>query len=348
MADWVEIVKEVRSVIYPSYLVGGAVRDITQGVTPKDYDFCTPLLPPEVEALIESAGRKVYHVGDKHGTLGMRVDGQQVEITTFRTEKYTPGSRHPEVSFAATLEDDLARRDFTINAMAMDADTLAVHDPQGGIDDLMDGVLRAVGNARQRFKEDPLRLLRLCRFAAKLDFNVHGETTAAAARCAPSIVNVSRNRWVPELDAILMCDQPSIGLMMAQSIGILKFILPEVSIQAGYDQQTPYHSKTLWGHTMAVVEAAATHGSPELRWAALLHDVGKPFVAREKNKTFLRDGVEVMQKNYIDHAIVGAEIVQGIAVRLHWSKLRGDVVYNLVLNHLNEDSPLREYDSKAR
>lgn len=341
------MIDEVSEIIEPVWLVGGAVRDIIRGVEPNDYDFCTPLLPPEVEQRIEAAGRKCYKVGDKFGTLGMHVNGHKVEITTFRKEKYKDGSRHPEVAFTASLEDDLARRDFTVNALAMDISGNIV-DLFGGREDLQNGHLKAVGNARERFREDPLRLLRLCRFVAKLDMDVEGTTLQDAIRLAGRITQTSRNRWVPELDSMLMCSEPAKGFRLAQEIGILKFILPELALQWGYDQRTPYHGMSLFEHTMQVVELASGQSTPELRWAALLHDIGKPYVAREKSKTFERDGEEIPQWTYVDHAVVGAELVQGIAARLHWAKVRTDTVGNLVLNHLSEDSPLREYDSKAR
>jgi len=341
------MLEEVNEIVSPAYLVGGAVRDIIRGVEPNDYDFCTPLLPPEVEQRIEAAGRKCYKVGDKFGTLGMHVNGHKVEITTFRKEKYHEGSRHPDVAFTASLEDDLSRRDFTINALAMDISGKVV-DLFGGREDLLSGRLRAVGNARERFREDPLRLLRLCRFAAKLDMDVEDTTLRDAIRLSGSIIKTSRNRWVPELDSMLMCPCPAKGFRLAQEVGILKFILPELALQWGYDQRTPYHGMSLFEHTMSVVELAAGQNTPELRWAALLHDIGKPYVAREKAKTFERDGEEIPQWTYVDHAIVGAELVQGIAARLHWSKARGDTVYSLVLHHLEEDSPLKEFDSKGR
>lgn len=339
------LLEEVNSIVAPSWLVGGAVRDIIRGIAPDDFDFCTPMLPGEMEDCIKAADRHVYGVGKDYGTLEFKCQGTKVQVTTFRSEKYKDGSRHPEVAFVASLEDDLSRRDFTINALACSrhGDVL---DLFGGMQDLLDETIRCVGKAKDRFKEDPLRMLRMCRFTAQLGFAIAPDTMEAARVLAPRITTVARERWVVELDKLLMAPHVHKGLIALEISGLLKFILPEVWLQVGYDQQTPYHSKPLWDHTMGVTESASK--SKDLRWAALLHDVGKPFVARRKSKTFERNGEEVTQITYIDHAIVGAEIVRGIAARLHWSKVQTDTVYNLVLNHLNDDSPLREYDSKAR
>lgn len=339
------LLEEVNSIVGPAWLVGGAVRDILRDLHPDDFDFCTPVLPADMEARIKAADRHVYGVGKDYGTLEFKAQGVKVQVTTFRTEKYKDGSRHPAVAYVAALEDDLARRDFTINAIALDWLGNPV-DLFGGASDLEQKVIRAVGKAKDRFKEDPLRMLRMCRFAAQLGFSIDADTMEAARVLAPRITTVARERWVAEIDKLLMGRYVRKGLVGLEISGLLKFILPEVWLQVRYDQQTPYHSKPLWDHTMAVVEAAPQVN--DLRWAALLHDVGKPFVARTKSKTFERDGEEVPQVTYIDHALVGAEVVRGIAARLHWSKVRTDTVCNLVANHLNDDSPLKEYDAKAR
>jgi len=343
--DAKQVMFRVNEVVFPAFLVGGAVRDIVRGVIPDDWDFASPRLPGDIEDAITAAGKHVYGVGKAFGTLEFKLDGLKVQVTTFRTEQYRDGSRHPEVAFVADLEDDLSRRDFTVNAMAMDPDGDLI-DPFGGQGDLVEGILRAVGTPVMRFKEDPLRMLRLARFASQLGFVPDPATLKKAVALGPRITQVSRNRWMPELDKLLMGDEVRHGLGVLAETGLLKYILPEIHLQVGYDQFTPYHSLTLWQHTKEVVALAPQ--VLDLRWAALLHDVGKPFVAREKAKNFVRDDVEVPQWTYIDHAIVGAELVAGIAARLHWSKQRTETVTNLVANHLSEDSPLKEHDNHSR
>ena len=171
------IYDKVNEVVSPVYQVGGSVRDKLLGLEPKDYDFATPLSPEEVENAIKKVGKKCYAIGTKFGTLGMKIDGELVEITTFRTEKYSFNSRKPRVRFVNDLSADLGRRDFTINAIAQQNDTLI--DPYSGQFDIMSKTLKCVGDAKDRFKEDPLRMLRAGRFASQLGFEIdqHLEAT---------------------------------------------------------------------------------------------------------------------------------------------------------------------------
>lgn len=322
-------------VISPIYQVGGSVRDEILGLTPKDFDYATPLLPDGIEAAIKSCGRRTFGTGKRFGTLAYQdKDLGLVEITTFRKEEYTPGSRKPSVTFATTIDQDLSRRDFTINAIAK-RDSKYI-DPFGGRADIESKTIKAVGSPAERFNEDPLRLLRMCRFAAQLGFTVELATSEAATKRSYKILEVSKERCLVELEKLLVSDNVNYGLRYLQSTGLMKFLLPEVAATYQYDQDSPYHQYTLFDHILGVV--VHTPADINLRWSALLHDIGKP-AARVKNSKGY--------SNYIHHEAIGAEMVYGIAKRMKWSEERRKLVTELVRNHASEDSPLREADKLA-
>lgn len=332
-------VEETVFEMFPdSFMVGGSIRDRLLNIEPKDYDFATPLTPDEIEATVRKHQRKPYLIGKKFGTVGFKVDGQMVEMTTFRSETYHAGSRKPDVAFVTDIDADLSRRDFTINAIALLPDN-SVYDPFNGAEDLKKHIIRAVGKPRSRFKEDPLRLLRMCRFSAQFGgtFNIESVTLTHALKLSHSILDVSRERWVIELDKMLIGERPSVSLDHLAGTRLLNYMLPELSLQVMYDQNSPYHSKNLWGHTTAVVDAVPNDIC--LRWAALLHDVAKPFTRTEHAKG---------HSNYIHHERTGAEIVQKIGHYLRWSNDRINTVASLVLHHLEEDSPLKTADEAAK
>ncbi|MCK9543680.1 MAG: CCA tRNA nucleotidyltransferase [Novosphingobium sp.] len=322
------------------YLVGGSVRDRILGKIPKDYDFSTPLSPEEIENVIRQAGKKPYLVGKRFGTIGMKVDGEMIEITTFRTESYKNGNRKPEVNFVKDITADLSRRDFTINAMAQSS-TGKIIDPFGGIDDLQRMTIKCVGQPSHRFKEDPLRMLRAGRFASQLGFVVEEKTQSAIKQLNHKILEVSKERWVMELDKMLMTDKPSIGFDFLMETRLMNFMIPELALQYNYDQNSIYHNLTLWEHTKKALDS--TPDDIMLRWSILFHDLGKPFTRTDK----YTDGKWV-KANYIKHDLVGAELVEKIAKYLKWSNERTKTVVNLVRNHLNDDSPLREYDQQGK
>jgi putative nucleotidyltransferase with HDIG domain len=324
---------EIEGIVSPVYQVGGSVRDELLGLTPKDFDYATPLSPDEVETAIKTAGKRAYNIGKKFGTMGMKVNGQLVEITTFRHETYESGNRKPQVEFVQNITADLSRRDFTINAIAKRGDRFI--DPHGGRLDILERVIKAVDSPKQRFKEDPLRMLRAARFAAQLDFTVDLYTEGYAGKMSHKILEVSRERWMIELDKLLLTDRPSVGLQFLARTRLLNFMIPELSLQVGYDQNSPYHEFTLWEHTLKVVEGVPA--DINLRWAALLHDVGKPFVRLEKSD----------RSTYIKHDLLGAELVERIARQLKWSNDRREEVKHLVFNHMQANSPLREADTAA-
>ncbi len=323
----------VEEVVSPVYQVGGSVRDELLGKEPVDYDFATPLLPDDIEAQVRAAGRRPYVMGKRFGTVGFKVDGRLVEVTTFRQEQYGEGSRKPAVQFVTDITADLSRRDFTINAIAKRVKRYI--DPFGGRLDLLERTIKAVGRPQDRYKEDPLRMLRAARFASQLGFVVEANTGAQAGKLAHRILTVSRERWMLEMDKLLMTDKPSIGLKFLARTRLLNFMIPELALQVGYDQNNPYHNLTLWDHTLAVVDTSPTDVT--LRWAALLHDIGKPFVRTEKPD----------RSNYIKHDLLGKELVVRIGLYLKWSNDRIEEASTLVLNHMQQTSPLRPYDDAA-
>jgi putative nucleotidyltransferase with HDIG domain len=331
--DFEYIYNAVKSIVGPVYLVGGSVRDMIMKKEPKDYDFCTPLSPDEIEQAIKTAGKRAYNIGKRFGTVGMTIEGQMIEITTFRTEQYTPGSRKPQVQFVQDITADLSRRDFRINAIAyIDGKYI---DPFGGKLDILERSIKCVGEPKARFKEDPLRMLRAARFAYQLEFSLDNFLENTTGKMSHKILEVSRERWVMEMDKLLMTAHPETGLDFLARTHLLHFMFPELSLQVDYDQNSPFHSLDLWEHTKHVV--LYSQQDINIRWAALLHDVGKPFVRGEKPD----------RSNYIKHDLLGAEIVDKYASYLKWSNERREKVKDLVLNHLLTSSPLYEPDKKA-
>lgn len=342
-----EVMKEVTGIISPVYLVGGAVRDYIMEKEVDDFDFTTPFTPDEIEAILleKNADRKIWLSGKRFGTIATKVYLPEkdcfvkVEITTFREEVYE-GTRKPNVAFVKSLEQDLMRRDFTVNAIALRMKGRHFHfiDPFNGIDDIEAGIIRAVGSAKQRFREDPLRMLRAARFVSTLDFEIEENTMKRMMDAAPAILKVSKERWVQELDKLLLGDGVINGLQILAESRLLNYMIPELAIQVGYDQVTPYHDFELWEHTFRTV--AACPKDINLRWAALLHDVGKPFVAKMKPSG--------TQKTYVGHELVGKEMAEKIGRYLKWSKDRIDAVSEMVGNHLSDSSALKGYDSGAQ
>lgn len=357
------IVEEVSKIISPVYLVGGPLRDSILARPINDYDFCTPLTPDQIEEAVQKAGRKAFVTGKRFGTIGFKamIDKvpYMVEVTTFRTETYEEGNRKPTVEFVNDITHDLSRRDFTINAMAFRDGKII--DPFNGQEDLKSKLLRAVGTPSHRFKEDPLRMLRVARFASQLGFNVDAKTEEAVADKPHRILTVSKERWMTEMDKILMSPNPGVGLDFLMRTRLINFMIPELSIQNGYDQNSKYHSHDLWTHTKLVVEKAPN--TIECKWAALLHDIAKPFVRtdddwkikeiKECNKDwrnptvrtkFFDDKWHEQTSHYIKHDLVGAEMVDKIALYLKWSNDRHEQVRNLVLTHLTDGCLIRQAD----
>lgn len=308
------------------YAVGGCVRDACLGLTPQDYDLCTAATPETVRRLF--ADYPLVLAGEKHGTVGVVTQQGVVEITTFRTEGDYQDSRHPDwVKFTDTIEDDLARRDFTVNAMAY-SPTRGFADPFGGRVDLEAGILRAVGHAPTRFREDALRILRGVRFAVRFHLMPEKETLAAMVELATTMEKLAAERVFDELCKLL-------PLVTAQDLitfaPVLTAVLPELGPTVGFQQHSPHHLYDVFTHTAYVVEAAP--GNLAVRWAALLHDVGKV-------PTFTQD--ENGRGHFYGHAEISAQMADAALLRLKApTQLRQQVVF-LIQHHMQTVTPDRK------
>jgi len=311
------------------YLVGGAVRDHLRGVpleTLPDLDFATSALPAESARILRQAGLPVFTMGSRFGTVGTILDGEggrcEVQVTTYRGEVYANGSRKPRVTFGKDLEADLARRDFSINAMALTVDRCLM-DPYGGQHDLEQKILRTVGEPRVIFHEDPLRMLRAARFVATLGMRPEPELGEAVREQAAEILTVSRERWLMETNRLLEGPWVERALTLLADTGLLAHLLPEVQAMVEFvATQGRYHHKALWPHTLAVVVQAPARAA--VRWAALLHDAGKV-------TTRSVDGAG--EVHFYGHEAVGAGLVDDVAQRFRFSRPLWDRVRTLVLFH---------------
>lgn len=257
-------------------VVGGAVRDELLGRPHADWDLATRLMPEAVMARARAAGLKAIPTGLQHGTVTVILEDRPLEITTFRSDGDYLDGRHPEsVRLGVSLEEDLSRRDFTINAMALPVGGGGLVDPFGGRTDLEAGLIRAVGDPRQRFAEDGLRTLRACRFAAQLAFEVEAATFAAIPGRLEVARKVAVERAFVEITKLLCGAEPARGLDLLAETGLLDLWLPELRPMIGCVQNR-HHRHDVWRHTLEVVRLAPA--DPAMRWAALLHDVGKPVV----------------------------------------------------------------------
>jgi tRNA nucleotidyltransferase (CCA-adding enzyme) len=302
------------------HLVGGAVRDILMGRPHTDFDIATDALPAQVMALF----RKVIPTGLKHGTVTVLFKGTTFEVTTFRTETtYSDGRRPDSVTFAPSIIDDLARRDFTINALAYDLHANRMIDPHDGKRDLADRIIRAIGDPAERFREDGLRPLRACRFAAQLSFVVEKGTREAIPGALDILARVSAERVRDELLKTLEAPAPSIGLLLMQETGILGVVLPELREGVGVAQGT-LHCYDVFTHALHACDAAPS-GSVVLRLAALLHDVGKPRVRAEGP-----DG----RPTFYTHEQVSAKMAEEILLRLKLPNAVVKDVVHLISHHM--------------
>jgi tRNA nucleotidyltransferase (CCA-adding enzyme) len=318
---------------HEAWLVGGAVRDLLRGRKHHDFDVATSARPDEVAHVF---GRKrTIPTGEKHGTVTVLVDGpagrEHVEVTTFRGEgAYSDGRRPDQVEFVRSLVEDLRRRDFTMNAVAYDPLGDRIEDPFGGRADLAAGLIRAVGDPLERFREDGLRALRAVRFAAQLGFRLDPPTEAAIPRSIDVFRRVSAERVRDELIKILGSSRPSVGLELMRTTGLLQHVIPELLEGVGLTQNR-FHSHDVWHHTLAAVDATpleSTRGPAYIvRMAALLHDVAKPRTAAPKPDS-------PGERTFYRHELVGADMTDDIARRLKLSNDEREHLTNLVRNHM--------------
>ena len=305
---------------HSAYVVGGCVRDSLLGQTPSDWDICTSALPGQMQEIF--SGIRTVPTGLKHGTLTLVGEGMSVEATTFRRDGLYLDHRRPaSVDFTSSLDDDLARRDFTINAMAYNPQH-GLHDPFGGRCDLAARVLRCVGDPLKRFDEDALRILRLLRFVSQLDFEPHPQTLSAAGTRSPLLAAISPERITAEIERLLVGKAAHRALGLAADSGVLGQIIPEFSPCIGFEQRTKYHDRTVDEHSFAALAFAEPKLS--LRLSLLLHDIGKPRVA-----TIDAQG----QGHYKGHAGAGAKIAGQVLARLRYPSKTAAHIEKLIAFH---------------
>jgi len=311
------------------YLVGGAVRDHLRGAafaTLRDLDFATSALPQESARVLRRAGYTVFTVGSRFGTVGTILHDpagrREIQVTTYRGEVYANASRKPRVTFGKDLESDLARRDFSINAMAMSLEGILI-DPYGGAHDLEQGVLRTVGDPRVIFREDPLRTLRAARFIATLGMRPESGLADVVREVAAEILNVSRERWLMEMNKVLLGHTAESGLMFLAETGLLGLLWPAGQAMVDFKaDQGRFHHKALWAHTLGVVMQAPARTA--VRWAALLHDAGKV-----TTRSVDAEG----EVHFFGHEAVSAALVNDVAQRFRFDKALQQQVNTLVLLH---------------
>ena len=312
------VVERLERYSYEAYVVGGCVRDSLMGRCPKDWDVCTNALPEEVLRVF-----KRFHViktGLQHGTVTVMVDKQPIEVTTFRIDGNYTDNRHPDsVNFVSRVEEDLARRDFTINAMAYNP-ARGLVDAFGGQEDLQARIIRCVGEPDARFNEDGLRILRALRFAARYDFGIETETAFSMHRNRHLLENVSVERIFSELKGILI-GEGVLGMMQAFP-DIFSVIIPELAPAVGFEQHNPHHCYDVWTHTAHAVQAAPA--DEVLRLALLLHDIAKPATF-----TIGEDG----KGHFYSHGEKGAEMARDIMLHLKSDTATLQTVVTLVREH---------------
>ncbi len=318
------------------YLVGGIVRDWLLGRPSADYDFTTDAPPEETKRILATVSTNVYQPGEKYGTISATVEGRELQVTTFRGEHYEPGSRWPEVRYGVSLEEDLARRDFTINAMALHLDpesappspdnpeSLAklLIDRFDGRGDLEHRLIRAVGVPAERFAEDPLRLLRAVRQAAQLGFTIEQGTAEAIRAQAPSLDSISRERVGQEMEKLLLAPRPSVGIRLLAELGLLPYTIPELLPMVEMQGRPGRRHKDIFDHVMQVLDK--TPPTRELRWAGLLHDIAKPETM----------GMIEGKVHFFGHEVKGARYAEKVLTRLKYDHALVEAVTALVAQHM--------------
>ena len=330
-------------------LVGGPVRDAFLGRQTNDLDFTTSATPDQIVAVLTGSVDAIWDVGREFGTIGARIGDTHVEITTYRADKYDADSRKPEVAFGTELSDDLFRRDFTINAMALRLPDLVFVDPFNGLQDLLNGLIRTPGEPEHSFSDDPLRIMRAARFAAQLGFQIHEDTFRAMKSMAERISIVSAERIQVELTKLLLANEPREGLEALVDSGLARLILPELpSLKLEVDEH--HHHKDVYVHTLTVLDQAIDYEKDYglnqdivLRLAALLHDIGKPQTKR------LEAGGGV---TFYHHDVVGAKLATKRLRELRYDNDTIKDVARLIELHLRffgysdqpwSDSAIRRY-----
>lgn len=337
-------------------LVGGPVRDLFLGRTSPDLDFTTDATPDQTIAVIKKWADNFWEIGRAFGTIGMRKDGFQIEVTTYRAEAYDPDSRKPVVAFGNSLTDDLLRRDFTINAMALRLPSLELVDPFGGVRDLHASELSTPGAPEASFSDDPLRMMRAARFASQLGVSVHDDVRHAMTHMAERIKIISAERVRDELVKLINGAHPRVGVDLLVDTGLAEFVLPEVSALR-LESDEHHRHKDVYQHSLQVLEQAAALETDRdgavpgpdfvLRFAALMHDVGKPATRR------FEPGGAV---SFRHHDVVGAKLTAKRMKALRFDNDTIKAVARLVELHMRfygygdagwTDSAVRRYVTDA-
>lgn len=310
---------------YQALLVGGCVRDLLLEREPTDYDVTTDARPERVlELFPEGAG-----VGAQFGVVLVPHDGIKVEVATFRSDGDYSDGRHPDaVVYSKTPQKDVQRRDFTINGLLMRHNSGEILDYVGGLQDLRAGIVRAIGAAERRFREDKLRMLRAVRFAARLSFAIDNDTLVAIKKLAPEIAQVSAERIREELTKLLTEGAAKRGFQLLDETGLLQQVLPEIAALHGVEQPPQYHPEgDVWTHTMLMLEGLAAGSTATLAWGTLLHDVGKPATFRSALET----GDRIRFDGHVD---AGVRISESVCRRLRFSNEDTEQILSLVSNHM--------------
>lgn len=313
---------------FEAYLVGGAVRDMLLGKKADDWDVTTNAKPEEVMKIF----RRVIPTGIDHGTVTVHFLGQEIEVTTFRTESDYSDGRHPDkVEYAGHIEEDLSRRDFTMNAIAASLEDGHIVDPYGGVEDLKKGIIRTVGIPHERFMEDGLRPVRALRFASKLQFSIEKDTYSEIfeENVQKKIASISVERFRDELMKMMASPKPSVGLKMMEETGVLKIFMDELSVCRGCIQKDDrgYHIFDVMDHNIYACDGAPKE-KPLLRLAAFLHDCGKP--ASKVERTV--EGHKI--NNFYNHEKYSVEIARSLMTKLKFSNAEIDYVCHLIENHM--------------
>lgn len=314
-----KLLSELESCGFEAYMVGGCVRDSVMGREYHDIDITTNALPEDILRVFCSY--KVIPTGIKHGTVTVLCDGEPFEITTYRIDgTYTDHRRPDSVEFTSDITADLARRDFTINATAMDKNG-SVIDPFGGISDMKEGIIRCVGDPKKRFSEDALRIMRAVRFASQLGFVIDDDTATAIHDMKDLLQNISNERIRDELDKIV-CGKNSTSVLLEYS-DVITSVIPEFKPSIGLDQRSPYHKYTVWEHTVRAI-GFAPENDVKLRRTLLFHDIGKPACMKLD---------ETGRGHFKQHDRVGAEITEKVMKRLRYDTKSISYSTALIANH---------------
>ncbi len=327
-----EIFKKEKGEIF---LVGGSVRNMLMGKELSDFDFATSFLPQKTKEILNKNKIKTFLVGWAFGTLGAIIDGKEIHITTYRKKEiYRSRNRKPSVEFGQSLEEDLQRRDFTINALAISPEGKII-DLYNGAKNLAEKLIRTPSDPDESFEDDPLRILRAFRFQSQLGFQIENTTYQAIERNAFRIMYISEERIQDEMNKLLLGDSVMKALADMMNATVLNFFIPELYPLKNLHQESDHHHKDVWMHTLKVVEN--TPKEEILRWAALLHDIAKPYVKVEE-----KEGI-----HFYRHEELGSKMAYSILSRLKFPKIWKEDISFLIVKHMRANLYTQEWTDSA-